>query len=79
MRSDWLGRADLLTKETIIMKGGKQPDIKPTPKAAPVVTQEDESVKNAGDAERRRIAMQASRSNAVTSNRSAAGYKTTLG
>jgi hypothetical protein len=57
----------------------KQPDIKPTPKAAPTVTQEDESVKSAGDAERRRIAMQASRSNSVTSSRGVAGYKTTLG
>ncbi len=61
------------------MKSAKQPDIKPIPKAAPTVTQEDESVKSAGDAERRRIAMQAGRSKSVTSARSAAGYKTTLG
>lgn len=56
-----------------------KPKVKEIPKAAPPVTAEDESVKVAGDAERRRIALQASRSNAVTSNRSDAGYKTTLG
>ncbi len=55
------------------------PKVKPIPKAAPQVTAEDESVTSAGDAVRRRMAVQASRANTVKSSRNASGYKTSLG
>ena len=58
----------------------KTPDIKPPPKAAPAVTPEDESVKGAGDAERRRLAAMAGRNQTVQSQRAgSSGYKTVLG
>jgi hypothetical protein len=61
------------------MSSGGPPKPKPIPKAAPTPTAEDESVKSAGDAERRRIAAMASRKNTVTSSRNAQGYKTVTG
>lgn len=55
------------------------PKLKPPPKEAPRVTPEDESIKTAGDAERRRLAAMAGRNKTVQSSRAASGYKNVLG
>jgi hypothetical protein len=59
------------------LDGGSK--FKTVPKAAPAVTTEDESIKQAAGDERRRLAAMQSRGKTVTSNRNAAGLKTVLG
>lgn len=51
------------------MTGGKQPDIKPIPKSAPITKSEDESVQSAGNDELRRLRAMAGRNKTVTSQR----------
>ena len=58
---------------------GKKQKIAPLPKAAPQVTPEDPGVKDAGDAERRRLAALQGRTKTVTSTRNTSGMKTVLG
>ena len=61
-------------------KPPKTPKIEPVKQAAPPVTAEDDSVTQAGDAERRRIAAMMSRNKTVRSMRpSSNGYKSVTG
>ncbi len=57
----------------------KTQTLTPIKKAAPPVTAEDPTVKQAGDAERRRLAQMWGRKDTVQGARSPMGYKTVLG